>query len=67
MTNTLPETLLAEIRRNRELLDAYREIGPLGAFAYAAISADIERAENVLASGDAIEMMRWLQTLRENE
>lgn len=63
---TLPEGLVAEIKRNQELLDVYRKI-PAGAFAATMISTEIKQALDALASGDAVTMLQVYQSLKGNK
>lgn len=68
MSENLAEGLLREIRRNRKLLDFYKTLPPESSwFTTAMISASITRAENVMASGDVIAMLRSFNELKENE
>ncbi len=62
----LVEGVIAELNRNRELLQVYKEI-PAGAFAAINLANDIQRAEAALVSGDAIEMLRVYKLLKENK
>ena len=59
----LVEGLSREIARCTELLQAYKEIGPAGAFAHTMISQEIERAQKAMGSGDIVEMMAALKAL----
>jgi len=63
--SNLAESLLNEIERNRELLEAYRAI-PTGMFGAAMIDVDIKNAVNALASGDALEMLKAYEALKNN-
>ena len=51
-----------EIVRVRELLQVYESI-PQGVFAATMLRIEIKTAENALASGDPIEIMRCLKQL----
>jgi hypothetical protein len=46
-------------------IPAYEEIGPAGNFGLIVIKAGIRAAEDAVASGDVVEMVRMLQELRE--
>lgn len=63
----LADGLAKEIKRNIELLEQYKSIGPSGAFGHTAIKADIDNALNIQASGDVIEMCRIYETLKNNQ
>lgn len=69
MTNkeTLPEALLKEIYRNKELLKEYEKIGPAGVFGATFIRHDICAGEKALLEHDAIAMVRSLSALRDSE
>lgn len=67
MSDTLGDAFPRELARNRQLLELYREIGPAGSFGAAMIQADIEAAEQALASGDVVEMLRAYPKLRDNK
>ena len=62
---SLGTALPAEMARVRdEVLPAYVEIGPPGAFAAAGIRADLDRAAKAMAEGDTVEMLRVYQSLK---
>ena len=61
----LAEAFPDEIERCRELLDAYKEIGPAGTFGVIMIKKDIDEAIKALASGDVVRMIRAYKTLKE--
>ena len=68
MTTNIIEGIQAECRRVREqLVPAYEEIGPVGAFGKAMILAAVQEGEAAIASGDTIRMMQALVALRECE
>lgn len=50
----------ADVRRLR---DAYREIGPAGAFGLAVIDDVLRRADEAVASGDVVAMLRLYQEM----
>ena len=62
----LMEGLLAEIKRNRELVEVYKTI-PSGKFAQTMLQRDIEDAEEAIKNGDTISMIRCYNTLEGNE
>ena len=62
--SSLAEALPREIERCQELLVAYAEIGPQGAFAAAMIRADIAAAHKAMISGDLVAMIRAYKELR---
>ncbi len=66
MTNLI-EGLLKEVDRNTELLEAYKSIGPAGAFGTMGITADIKSAKEVIGSGDVVAMLRIYETLKGNK
>lgn len=61
------EEILVELKRNRELLQAYKDIGPAGAFGYAMINADIDAAEKALAENDVVAIIQCYEKLKGNE
>lgn len=65
MTTTLADAYPQEQARLRELLDAYREIGPAGAFGHAAISDVLRRADEAAAQQDVVAMLRVFQEMKE--
>lgn len=63
---TLADALQSEIARVRdEVMPAYLEIGPAGAFALAGMRADLDRATKALAEGDGTECLRVFRSLQE--
>lgn len=64
----LIEGLQSEMNRVRDIIAEYESL-PKGAvrFAAAVMRADIEVAENAIATGNTIAMMRQLESLREFE
>ena len=64
---TLGDAIPRELKRNRELLQAYRDIGPAGAFGYAMINADIEATDKALAAGDTVALLVLYSKLKGNE
>lgn len=64
--SSLAEALPAEMARVRdEVLPAYLEIGPPGAFAVAMMRADLDRAAQAMASGDVVGMIRAYESLKD--
>lgn len=49
----------------REILPAYIEIGPAGAFAAAGMRRDLDAAAKAMIEGDPVEMLRVYQSLKE--
>lgn len=62
--STLGEVLPKEVERCQELLAAYKEIGPVGAFGHAMISADIASAHKAMMEGDLVGMIRAYEALK---
>lgn len=62
----LIEGLQEELKRNRELLQLYREI-PTGQFGAAMIEKAINDAERALAEGDTVKMMQCYKELKESQ
>lgn len=63
----LIEGIQAECNRLREMLPAYKELGPIGAFGHAVLSIAITEGEAAIASGDVVRMARSLAELKECE
>lgn len=61
---TLAEALPLEQARCRELLVAYKEIGPAGAFGAVVIEEALRQADVASASGDVVAMIRSYQELK---
>jgi len=51
--------------RCRELLQAYKEIGPAGAFGHHMISAVLREADEAAVSGDLVRMIRAFERMKE--
>ena len=64
-TNTLADALPVECARVRVILGHYREIGPVGAIGAAFIEQDLRAADQAMASGDVVAMIRALKALQE--
>lgn len=65
--SSVGEEILVELKRNRELLDAYKEIGPVGTFRHMMITKDIEDAERALAENDVIKIIQSYEKLKGNK
>lgn len=65
--SSVGEEILVELKRNRELLEMYKEIGPAGTFGATLISQDIDNAEQALAEGDVIKILQSYEKLKGNE
>lgn len=63
----LIEGLQQEANRRREILKEYEAIGPNGAFGAWMLKQDIQRAEELIASGDIIEMLKTFKTFSDEE
>jgi hypothetical protein len=64
--STLGEALPLEMARVRDdVMSAYQEIGPAGAFALAGMRADLDAAAKALAEGDVVAMLRVYESLKE--
>jgi len=60
----LAQGLVQELKRNRELLEDYKEIGPNGAFGAMAISNVIAQAEKAQGEDDVVEMLKCYENLK---
>lgn len=60
------EALSREIERNVKLVEIYKTI-PTGVFASTMIQEDIKKAHKALGSGDLIEILNSLDTLKGNK
>jgi len=67
MSKSVGEDILIELKRNRELLQMYIEIGPAGSFGAAMINQDIDNAEKALSEGNIIEILKSYEKLKNNE
>ena len=64
--DTLGEALPREMARVRdEVMPAYVEIGPAGAFGLAMMRQNLDEAARALAEGDVVAMVRVYQSLKE--
>ena len=59
--------LQAQLIRCTELLEAYLEIGPAGAFGFSHINEAVENGKKALESGSDAAMRIALESLREKE
>lgn len=62
---SLGEALPKEQARCRELLVAYRSIGPAGNFGAMMIEQALQKADQAVISGDVAEMIRSFKELKE--
>ena len=62
---TLAADYPKEQARLRELIEAYREIGPAGAFGLYAIERVLARADTASAGHDTVALIRCLSEMRE--
>jgi hypothetical protein len=63
--SSLADALLAEMTRVRdEVMPAYLEAGPAGAFALTFMRRDLDDAARALAEGDAVACLRLHQSLK---
>jgi hypothetical protein len=62
----LAEGMVEQLRRNRELLKAYEELGPSGSLGAHFIRLAIREGEDAQASGDVVRMIRSYKALEEN-
>jgi len=65
--NTLGDAFPKEQERLRELLQAYKEIGPVGAFGHAMISDVLCRADQAAIEGDLPKMIAVYKEMQECE
>jgi hypothetical protein len=64
-SKTLGDALPAEMARVRdEVMPAYIECGPGGAFALAMMRRDLDEAARALAEGDVVAMIRVYESLK---
>lgn len=67
IVENLQEGLVYELRRNRELLEQYKAIGPAGMIGASLIRIDVDNGDKALASGDVELMISAYQTLKGNK
>ncbi len=63
----LIEGLQKEANRRREIMKQYEAIGSAGVFGAAFLKKDIQRAEQSIAGGEVVEMVRLYKELSEVE
>lgn len=63
----LIEGIQQELERNREILQAYRDIGPNGAFGVMIIKIKIQEAEQAIANGDTVKMLACYKKLQQTQ
>lgn len=66
-SKNLAQGLLEELRRCRDLLKMYEDIGQPGFFAASMLKIGIEQAEDAQANGDVIQMLKSYEELKEYE
>lgn len=64
MSPSVGEDFPNQQARARELLKQYHSIGPAGAFGAAVIEATMREADQALASGDVVRIIRAYEKLR---
>lgn len=64
MTETLGEAFPKQQARVREVLDAYKQCGPMGTFAVINIEQALQRADKAAIDGDLVEMIRSFKELQ---
>ena len=64
---TLGDELPREQARCRELLVAYKEIGPAGAFGAAMIEQSLREADQASINGDVVAMLLAYEKLKNHE
>lgn len=67
MGNTVGEKIQDEIKRNYELLQAYRDIGHQGQFGAAMIQADLDAAHQALKDDDVVQILIAYDKLKGNK
>lgn len=63
-SRSLGELYPVEQARCRELLTAYKAIGPAGQFGHLMISQVLERADRAAISGDVVAMLRCYEEMK---
>lgn len=63
-TETLADALPKECARVREVLGYYKACGPVGFFGASMIEAELRTADQAMASGDVIAMLRSMKALQ---
>ena len=64
-SKTLADELPREMSRVREILGEYKKLGHVGAFGAVMIEQDLRAADHAVMSGDVLQMLRSLSTLRD--
>ena len=67
MSESVGMAIQDEIKRNYQLLELYKSIGPAGTFGAAAISADLDEAHTALKNGDVIQILYAYTRLKDNK
>ena len=62
--STLGDDYPRQQERCRELLEQYKEIGPVGMFGHAMISQVLREADQAAISGDLVEMIRCYEKMK---
>jgi hypothetical protein len=63
----IADAMPVELARARELLAGYKAIGPAGSFGAAMIEMEIRKADEAVASGDAVAIIAAYKALKELE
>lgn len=66
-TTSVGEDFPKQQARVRELMQAYRDCGPVGAFGLAVLEDVMRRADAAMASGDVVAILRSYEEMRECE
>lgn len=61
---SLAQAILDEQARCRELLAAYKAIGPAGSFGYIVISETLKRTEKAVMENNTVAMLRCYEELK---
>lgn len=64
MTTSVGEDFPKQQARARELLQQYKEIGPVGRFGAAMIEQALQRADQAAMSGDVVAIVRSYEELK---
>lgn len=64
MAKSLGEALPKELKRCRELLEIYHDLGSVGIFGHTAISVCMDEAESAMISGDLPRMIVAYERLK---
>ena len=63
-TTTLGDALPKEMARVRRVLGYYKALGPVGAIGAMFIEQDLQAADLAVMSGDVVQMLQSLETLK---